>query len=83
MCLLVTRVFSQGMPVVTLPNGSTLYASYDSTNSQVIFNAIVMPNTYLAIGYGTSMVQTDMAFWGANSTASVMYDMYSTSKTTP
>jgi hypothetical protein len=37
----------------------------------VEYNAIVMPNTYLAIGYGTSMTNTDMVYWGANDTSSL------------
>jgi hypothetical protein len=69
--------------MVQLPNGSTLYAVYDSTNNVVIYNVVVMPGTYLAIGYGTSMTNTDMAFWGANGASSVMYDMYSTGHTKP
>jgi hypothetical protein len=81
--LFVAHVTSQGAPVITLPNGSTLYASYISASSLIQYNVVVMPNTYLAIGYGTSMTNTDMAFWGANGTASVMYDMYSTGNKSP
>lgn len=69
--------------MVQLPNGSTLYAVYDSVNSVVIYNVVVMPGTYLAIGYGTTMTNTDMAFWGANGLSSHMYDMYATSNSKP
>jgi len=83
LALLITGVLSQGAPVITMPNGSTLYASYNSATSTVQYNAIVMPNTYLAIGYGTTMENTDMAFWGANGADSVMYDMYATGNKLP
>jgi len=66
-----------------MPNGSTLYAWYDSTNNWIEYDVIVMKDTWLSIGYGTSMTDTDMAFWGANSTQPVMYDMYSTGHSQP
>lgn len=60
-----------GQPLVTMPNGSTLYAVWDATNSVVQYDAIVMAGTYLSIGYGTDMTNTDMVFWGANGASSV------------
>ena len=60
-----------GQPLVTLPNGSTLYAAWDATNSVVQYDAIVMKNTYMSIGYGTDMTNTDMVFWSANGASSV------------
>jgi hypothetical protein len=43
-----------------------LNATYDSTLQVVIYDVCVQPNSYMAIGYGTSMTDTDMVYWGAN-----------------
>jgi DOMON domain len=48
-----------------------------------VYDVMVMQNTYLAIGYGTSMTNTDMAFWGANGAQSVMNELYGTGHTKP
>ena len=42
-----------------------------------------MPGSWIAIGYGTTMLNTDMAFWNANGTSSMMLDMYSTGHGVP
>lgn len=72
-----------GTPLLTMPNGSTLYAFYDTTNLVVQYDVIVMNNTYLAIGYGTSMTDTDMIYWGANGASSVQQNLWATGHSTP
>jgi hypothetical protein len=58
-------------------NGSTLSAT--ATDSDITYLAHVIKGTYLAIGYGTSMSDTDMVFWAAGSSesSSNVYDAYS------
>lgn len=36
------------------------------------------PNSYLAIGFGESFVNTDVVFWGANGTFGIQEDMFAT-----
>jgi hypothetical protein len=49
----------------------------------VQYDVIVMPNSYIAIGYGNSMTNTDMCYWGANGASSLQEDLYSTSESFP
>ena len=51
--------------MLSLSNGGTLSVGYDPTTSQVVYHAHVPQNTYLAIGYGTSMFGTDFVSWSA------------------
>jgi hypothetical protein len=37
----------------------------------------------MAVGYGTTMTNTDMVWWSANTTSSQQLDLYSTGETTP
>ena len=60
-----------------------LNATYDSTLGAVIYDVCVQPNSWLAIGYGTSMTNTDMVWWSANDAASEQRDLYSTGHKTP
>ena len=43
-----------------------LNATYDTTMGMVVYDVCVQPDSYLAIGYGTSMTDTDMVWWSAN-----------------
>lgn len=70
-------------PLISLPNGSQLSASYDATNDVVVYDVLVMAQSYLAIGYGTSMTNTDMCYWGSNGASSLQEDLWSTGNTAP
>jgi hypothetical protein len=60
-----------------------LSATYQDNN--IIYLAHVKKGTYLAIGYGTSMTNTDEVFWAAGTSVatSAVYDVYSTSDSFP
>ena len=60
-----------------------LYANYDSNLGLVQYDVFVAQNSYVAIGYGTSMTNTDMVYWANNGSSSVQEDMYSTTNKTP
>ena len=42
---------------------STITMYYDSASDLVNFSAAVAPNSYVALGFGTSMFDTDMVYW--------------------
>ena len=42
-----------------------------------------MAESYLAIGYGTDMSDTDMAYWMASDGSNTMNEVYSTQMETP
>lgn len=72
-----TSVFDQNLKaavtttkVLELTNGSTLNVGYDQANSKVLYEASVKVGTYLGMGFGSSMTDTDMIAWEAGSTAS-------------
>ena len=54
-----------------------LRAWYDALNAWVQFDVWVMPYSWLGIGFGSSMQGSDIAWWSANGTSSLMTDMYS------
>ena len=60
--------------ILVLSNGSTLSATSDAEN--ITYNASVLKGTYMAIGYGSAMYNTDMVIWAAADTTSdsVQYD---------
>ena len=66
-----------------LPNGTYLTGFYDSANNVVQYDAYVQPNSWIAIGYGSSMTNTDMVYWGANGNSSLQEDLYSTTESRP
>jgi len=63
-------------------NGGLNY-SYDSATNSVVYDVCVNANTYLSIGYGSSMTNTDMVYWGANGASSQVLDLWSTGHSTP
>jgi hypothetical protein len=71
-----TEVNSLSQPMIQLPNGSTLSARYDLTRQLVIFEVLVKANSYLAIGFGKLMTNTNIAFWNADGQNSKMMDLY-------
>jgi hypothetical protein len=42
-----------------------------------------MDQSYIAIGYGTAMANTDMCYWGANGSGSLQQDLWSTGNKQP
>jgi hypothetical protein len=64
--------------ILELPNGSTLEAGY--SDNTVTYVASVLPSTWMGIGYGDSMIDTDEVIWaaGADVGTSTVYDVYST-----
>lgn len=53
-------------PIVSLPNGSQLWASWNQTANAVVYDVLVVANSYFGIGYGIEMLDTDMAIWDGN-----------------
>jgi hypothetical protein len=75
--------------LITVSNGSTLSANYTPSSSvtgygagsdTVTYTVEVLLNTWLGIGYGTSMTDTDEVIFaaGADVASSAVYDVYST-----
>jgi hypothetical protein len=62
----------------TVGGRTQFYAFYDGSKHQVQFNVVLDPNSYLAIGFGESFVNTDVVFWGANGTFGIQEDMFAT-----
>jgi hypothetical protein len=53
----------------------TIY--YDVAKQKVVYEAVVAQSTYIGMGYGTDMVNVDMAAWIADSGSSFQQTMYS------
>ena len=47
-------------------DGSMLDITYDPLTESATFEATVMQNTYLGLGFGKSMDDVDMVIWVAN-----------------
>jgi len=58
--------------------GSEVVIYYDPAAKTIVYNVNVVSGTYVAIGYGPSMTDTDMVFWNADGANSIQTDMYST-----
>lgn len=69
--------------VGTASDGSTLSISYLPDTNQIQYLANVTQNSYLAVGYGTDMTNTDMVSWIANAASSTQQDMYSVTEQAP
>ena len=69
--------------ILTLENGSTLEVGY--SDDTVTYIAKVLPSTWIGIGYGSSMTNTDEVIWaaGADVSLSTVYDTYSTTDARP
>lgn len=53
-------------PNVSLPNGSQLFVTFNENTQLVEYNVLVMDQSWIAVGYGTTMFGTDMVYWSAN-----------------
>ena len=52
-------------------DGTTVEISYDPTAKTIVYNVNVTLGTYVAVGYGDSMTDTDMCFWNGNGASSI------------
>ena len=52
-------------------DGTTVEISYDPTDKTIVFNVDVTFGSYVAVGYGDTMTNTDMCFWSANGALSI------------
>ena len=57
--------------------------TYDSSTKLVNYQVVVPDNSYLGLGYGTSMTDTDMVIFQANGESSMVEWAYSTGHSTP
>jgi len=73
-CVLNSTIYS---------TGSVVEISYDPTAKEIVYNVNVTSGTYVAVGYGTSMTDTDMCFWNGNGASSIQEDLYATGESTP
>jgi hypothetical protein len=80
---LLLGVASAQTPLMTLPNGTSLGAFFNTTISMVQYDVIVKPKTWIAIGYGKTMTNTDMSYWGNNGADSLHLDLYSIGEQDP
>lgn len=71
------RVIDSG-PLVSLPNGSQVFIKFNNSTELVEYNVLVMGGSWVAIGYGATMTDTDMVLWSADGASSYQTDLYST-----
>ena len=69
--------------LISVSDGSTLSMSYDSTTEMVNYKATLIDNSYLGLGYGSSMTDTDMVIFSADGASSTVYPVYSTTEEKP
>ena len=50
----------------SVADGSTLSINWDPETEEILYEAHVVSETFLATGYGTSMSDTDMCWWSSN-----------------
>ena len=62
---------------------STISMYYDSASDLVNFSAAVAPNSYVAVGFGTSMFDTDMIYWLQNPDTDEWAEVYATGESKP
>ena len=60
--------------LVEASDGSKLYVEYLTDTQEIVFNTRLREGTYLAMGFGKDMVQTEMVQWGATKTFSSKVD---------
>ena len=57
--------------------GQRLNIAYDSSAGELVFTAVVQDQSYLAVGFGAGMVDTDMILWLADGDKSEVLDLWS------
>jgi len=60
-----------------------LDSCYDSQSQELVFRADLPNNSWLSIGFGSSMTNTDMIGWFASSKRGSVKDFWSTENSTP
>ena len=68
---------------ITMSNGSSLAIEWDTANNRVQFWATVMENSFLGLGFGQTMTDTEMIVWSANGNQSYVNTYYSTGNKQP
>jgi len=69
---LVSTLFSkpalldEGNLMFNIAGKLQLYAVYDYINDQVQFDVVLEPNSYLVLGFGSTLTSTDLVYWSAN-----------------
>jgi len=51
--------------------------SYDPIAQTILYNVNVSQGTYVAVGYGNSLIDTDMTYWNGDGANSTHKDLYS------
>ena len=77
--LVIPTVFAA---IQTWESGPSFDISYDAARSQLKFEAKVPNSQYLAIAFGTGMINTDIVFFPGSS-SSDLKDLFATSYSTP
>ena len=54
---------SAAAQIISLDNGTTFDCKYNTDLQMVQYDVVVAPGSYFAIGYGSSMTDTDMVQW--------------------
>ena len=52
-------------------SGATIEIYYDKVMDTLVYEANVPFGSYVSVGYGSSMTNTDMCFWSANGVSSI------------
>lgn len=81
---LAAFIFSaaSALSTYTAPNGNSLNVTYDATLDAVVFDVLLKDKSYVALGFGKSLQNTDMVYWGANGDDSQQLDMFAESHET-
>jgi len=69
--------------LISVGDGSTLHMSYDNSTETVNYVANLINQSYLGLGYGSSMTDTDMVIFSADDDKSTVYPVYSTTEEKP
>lgn len=63
--------------------GFELYTCFDPLTNELVFKAEVPDNSWLGIGFGTTMTNTDMIAWFVTDGVGEVKDLYSTGYSSP
>ena len=61
----------------------TLDTCFDDMTQEIVFKAVLPDNSWLGIGFGTTMDNTDMIAWTVNNKQGSVKDLYSTGEWEP
>jgi len=60
-----------------LPNNGFMKVHYDAASDRVVFDVTLQNNMWFAVGFGSSMVNTDIVAWSTYGVQSEQVDLYS------